>query len=877
MSRCPGYIRFFLRVFLPADEADRAVEYLEDLSGANPGVGFWFPRHALLICLRHRAQLRDGTPRYRRRIPMQTTWSNLLLDLRFAFRSLKRHPGFAAVAVITLAVGFGVNISMFSIVRRALLEQLPFPDSEELVKVWSTGGEDYPITAARFADYTARGTETVSLTAYSWDSFALLGGDTPIEIDGARVSWNHFDVLGLRPVMGRGFTESDSDPGAEPVVIIGHDLWIKQFQGDSSVIGRQVELYRAAAIPMISGAFSGVRLRVIGVLPKAYKPFGDPVSVLTPLVMDPASASYNDLMGLQLIGRTLRGADARAVRDEMFAIESEFATAEHIEALRAQPVVGMRPWLIGDSRRILLLLQGAVVLLLVLASANVANLVLVRHTRRQRELGVRMALGAGRRRLIQQLVIESTVLSVLGGVAGVVLSVFSIDALSGTLPGPLAVDARVVDPMVLGAGVAVMALVGLLTGLLPALRGTSSIETALREGRTGSHGGTKVVASLVAIQVALAVVLASSAGLTLKSFLEIASVGTGINTANAYTIRVAPVEARYADVAVRRQFIEEVKSQFQAIPGVVHVGATHFLPVGDGGVGIGIRPPTPSDRSSVVAAYKVITPGYLDAIGVPTMQGRNIKSTDIEGGSAVALVNQAFVDEFMEGEPPLGTPLIRMSGDLWATIVGVVGNMRQEGPMSEAYSEVYLPLAQSSWASAMSLVVKTEGPIPGMDRQMKEIIARIDPNVPVERATTLEEIVRSSYATQRFFSYSFGAFAAMALLLGCVGVYGIASFAVSSRKREMGIMLALGAPSKRIAVTVLKIALLPAAIGLVIGMVATLAAGKLVGSILYQVTPYDPLVLASTAGLLALAVIATNIGPIRRGINIDPVTELRDE
>ena len=874
MSQTPRFIVRILRLMLSVEEAGRVVEYLDELAGVHRRSLFWFLRHAFSISLGVRRDRDSGMPT-RRKTSMNSLLLNVWIDVRLTIRNVVRQPLFSLIAIVTLAVGFGLNTSMFSVVRKALLEQLPFPQPEELVRIWDSG--DFPISAARFDEFFEREPRTVELSAYTLDAFALVSSEVALEIQGAQVSWNHFNVFGLPPELGRGFSESDSEPGASPVVAISYELWSNHFDRDSSIIGRDVELYRAAAIPMVSGAFSGTRLRVVAVLPRDYQPFEGPVSVLTPIILNPGSSSYTNLSTFQLIGRTVDGATYEQVRDEMRQHGSQVLAHNDQRALGMEAVTPLRSFLVGDSAETMLLLQGALLLLLLLAGANFTNLMFVRQIKRRRELAVRLAIGAGRGRLIQQLVVESLCITILAGIAGFILSATTVGLLMSFLPDAMSADAAVLDPLVIAVAAMSMVVIGLVTGIGPALRGTTSVQLTLREGKTGTAGSHRITAGLVALQVALAVVLTTGAGLTLRSFVGISNIDLGIDTEQSYTIRVAPVEAKYSDVGVRRQFIENISDQFRTIPGVTEVGATHFLPVGDGGVAIGIRPPVPSEETRVVAAYKVITPGYLDAIGLPLVRGRDISSSDVADGEPVALVNQAFVDEFMNGEEPVGTPLIRVSGNLWATVVGVVGNMRQEGPLSEPYSEVYVPLAQSSWASAMSFVVRTATEVPGLADQMRSLVGQIDPNVPVQRVTSLQSVVESSYSTERFFMIAFGIFATMALLLGCVGIYGITTFAVSARRRDMGIMLALGASGRRIAGKVLTIGAMPAIVGLVAGVGASLYASRFVERLLFGVTPNDPLILGAVVTILLVVVVATHVSPALNAVRIDPVDELRSE
>lgn len=795
-------------------------------------------------------------------------------DLSYAIRSFRRSPGFLFAAVATLALGFGANAVIFAVVNAAVLRPLPFPNAEQLVWVWPSG--EIPLTYRQFRNLQPEAKPVADLSAVTFRSYAIAGGDAPDEVSGVSVSTNHFDVFGVQPILGRSLLPEDGVLGTDPVAAISYELWQSYFGGDSSVVGQRVNLFTSASIPMVPGAFTGAPHTVIAVLPPRYRPFGFQAHVYTPLVQNTVDPNLASLM---IVGRLAPGSTAQGVQDELVRLSGTLPFLRQMEdAIKRDRVVGLREALIGHLRPVMFLTLGAVGMVLLIACANVANLVLARTQSRQQELGVRYALGANRGRIMRQLLTESLVLSTLAVTVGLLAAWVSLPAVARLLPPHFVdVDSVALNLSVLAFTLAALVVTAVLSGIGPAVRHARGLDGIAGSQRSvGSSRRRHFVNSgLVVTEIALALVLAYGAGLLLKSFSNLTSVDMGFDAANVTTVRVAPSEQQYHDTAVRRNLFARLLEQIRALPGVEAAGAIHFLPIGDGGPSVGFLLDVSDPQSNQIGSYRVVTPGYLETMKIPLLQGRKVDVTDGRGSTLVGWVNRSLAERLWPGEDAVGRTVYRTSGRVFFTVAGVVGDVRQSALGVPPQPEIYLPLAQSEWASAMTIVVRTAGGVPGLESQLRSIVRTVDPNLPITRLASMEAIVSDSLVDQRFYSVLFSLFAVLALVLGGVGVYGVMSYVMGQRTDEIGIRLALGATQRSILRREIGRGAVMTGTGIALGVVTAFALTRFLASLLYEVSLFDPMVFGATASILAAVALLGVALPARRAARTDPIIAIR--
>lgn len=579
----PKFARWLLGVTLSADQRDDVLANLEELyrlRRQTHGVfaaNLWYWKQALSFSVYLRwSTRRSSVERPRRSFRRSELFVQFVEDLSYAVRSFRRSPGFLFAAVATLALGFGANTVIFAVVNASVLRPLPFPNAKQLVWVWPSG--EIPLTYRQFRDLRAEAQPGADLSAVAFRSYAIAGGDAPDEVSGVSVSANHFDIFGVQPVLGRRFFPEDGVPGTDPVAAISYELWQSHFGGDSAVVGQRVDLLTSAAIPMVLGAFTGALHTVIAVLPPRYRPFGFQAQVYTPLVPNTVDPNLRNLL---VVGRLAPGSTAQGVQDELVKLSATLPSLRRLEDVIAQDqVMSLREALIGHLRPVMFLTLGAVGMVLLIACANVANLMLARTQARRQELGLRYALGANRGRIMRQLLTESLVLSALAATVGLLAAWVSLPTVASLLP-PQVVDADNValNLPVLAFTLAALAVTTVLSGIGPTIRHTRALD--------GISGSQRVVGSsprrhfvndgLVVTEIALALVLAYGAGLLLKSFSNLTSVDVGFESENVMTVRVAPSEQQYRDAAVRRNLFARLLEQARALPGVAAAGGDSLL------------------------------------------------------------------------------------------------------------------------------------------------------------------------------------------------------------------------------------------------------------------------------------------------------------
>jgi predicted permease len=797
-------------------------------------------------------------------------------DVGYALRRLVAAPGFSTVAVLTLALGIGANGALFSIVNGVLLRPLPYPEPERLVRVVGRyQGRDVVMSPANFLDVRAAATGLQGLAAFDNGAFTMTGRGEPRRVESAEVSAGFFDVMGVHPAIGRGFLDGENEPGRAKLAVLSHGLWQEHWGGDPTVLGQAVSL-------------DGQSYVVVGVAPAAFAYPGQ-TEVWVPMAYDENFRAARGAWYLGTVGRLRHGVSLEAARAELRAI-GERLEREHKDQNEGLGVgaVLLRDHVVGDVGRGLAMLLAAVGCVLLIGCVNVANLLLARHARRQTELALRSALGASRGRIVRQLLTEALAVGVVGGLLGMLVAYWGREALLSLQPGELPRIAETqVDRTVLGFCAALSLLTALAFGAIPAFATTRrDCASALRQGGRGllSTRG-RLGPSLVVAEVALAATLLVGAGLLLRSFAGLLRVDPGIRTASTLTFRTALPETLYAEDAQRVRFYRSLEERLAAVPGVEAVGATVGLPLTnvffDLSFEVAGRPPlTPAQQPTL--EVRVVTPGYFRAMGIPVVAGRAFSEADVDEAPQVVVLSRKAVARHFPGEDAVGKRITlgwgRGPGKPRAggVVVGVVGDVRDHGLAEEHPPEVYLAHAQLPTLN-MSLVVRTVGDPLALVPTARTLVRELDANVPLMRVQTLDEVVSRSISGPRFQSILLGAFAATALGLSALGVFGVLSYAVTQRSREIGVRLALGARPGDVLRMVLREAALLAGLGLALGAAGALALGRAMAGLLFGLTPTDPASVASATALLALAALAAGALPALRAARLDPLIALRAE
>ncbi len=803
----------------------------------------------------------------------------LLQDLRFALRTLAKSPGFTLVAVLTLALGIGANAAIFSVVNAVLLRPLPYADPDALVRLLTVeGGSRGPnMTPPDFLDLAERSRAFSDVAAYGQGSAALSGEGEPLRLNVARTSASFFRTLGVAPLLGRDFRAEDNQPGSEPVAVLGHGLWRQRFGGDPAVVGGRVTL-------------NGKPHTVVGVMPPGFDyPAGGeawvPLTYSEAFTGDDSRFNYS----IEVIARARPGVTDGRMREDLDAVMAGIHDAHPMKRSVTLEPVPLREHLLGDTRTPLLVLFGAVGLVLLVACANVANLYLARAASRQGEIAVRAALGAGRGRLVRQLLTESAVVALLGGGAGLLLASWATEVLVAMQPqGMPRLDEVRLDGAVVAfaAGAAVLAV--LLVGLVPALRATrSDLARTIREsgGARGGRGGNRLRAGMVVAELALSVVLLAGAGLLVRSFVRLLAVDPGFRTEGALAFEVALPGAAYGSDGEVDAFYSRLVERIGELPGVGPVGAAASLPMTGYGMGSsfsveGGPPPSPGDGREL--QVRAATPDYFRAMGVRLLRGRGFEAQDRKGTPPVVLLNDAAVRRFFPDEDPVGRRLALTwwrdgeTDPVGGTVVGVVGDVRERGLDREAVPTLYVAHSQVPLRS-MHVVARTAADPLALAAAVRREVTALDAAIPVANVRTLDALVAESVSARRFYMLLLGVFAAAALVLAAIGVFGVMSYSVARRTREIGVRMALGAHAGRMLRLVLREALGLAALGVALGVAGALALTRLLSGLLYGVTATDPLTFVAVAATLSAVALLASYLPARRATRVDPMVALRSE
>ena len=801
----------------------------------------------------------------------------VIQDLRAAVRGFARNRGFALAVVLTMALGIGANSAIFSVVHGVLLRPLPYASGDDILILRQqrplAGIQIQGFSPLEMADYRQQSKTLESIVEYHNMWFVLLGRGEPERLATGVVSWNYFDLFGVKPVAGRTFREGDDAHGADAVLVLSNAYWKNRFGGDPRVVGQVFEMNDRPHT-------------VIGVLPPIPQ-FPDENDVYMPVSACPFRSSEGvrtsrNARMVQAFGRLRPGAAAGALTDlKMVASNLQQAYPENYPASAGftATALSLRDELTRGFRPTLWILLGAAGFLLLIVCASVANLMLARLLKREREMAIRMSLGAGRWRLVQQLLTESTLLALAGAAVGLLLAAVMMDLLV-TLAGQFTTRAQEIslNGTVLLFTLGIATATGMLVGAIPALPGRISLSSAIQEGgRTVSAGRGSLRSTLIVAQVAVSFVLLIGAGLMLRSVLRLQSVDAGIRTESVLSMRVALNFTKYTTPALRAQFLTELADRLRALPGVRSAGGAGTFPMNDGGgflAGVRIEGQPEVETARLPRAeVQSATPGYFQTVGIPLLKGRLLDDRDIADREAVVVVSESMARQFFSQAEAVGARISIDNGRTWLRIVGVVGDVRN-ALASQPSQTFYRPLAQAPLLTVMFLA-RTSGDAAGAAQQMRAAVHAIDAHQPVDQFRTLDEVRSASLSAPRLTATLIGVFAGIALLITAAGLAGVIAFSVNQRSQEFGVRMALGASRASVLQLVLGQGLRLIAVGLVLGGVAALALSNTVRALLFDTEPTDILTFAGVAAVLAVVALLACFLPARRASSVDPLVVLR--
>jgi len=814
--------------------------------------------------------------------------ANLLTDLRYAWRTLRKSPGFSLVAVIVLALGIGANTAIFSVVDAVLLRPLPYPQPDRLMRVWHTppqkafpGMTRFSVSPANYEDWEKQNHAFESMAIYGYRSFNLTGSGEPERLNGAGVSAQFFSTVRVQPLLGRVFTADENQAGREDVVILSHNLWQSHFGGDPGIVGRNIHLNDKSYL-------------VAGVMP-ANMVLPGWAQLWTPLAWTDQQRAVRGNHNYLVIARLKPGISAEQAQSEMNTISSrlEQQYPEDDKGWGAV-VIALQRDMVSDVRPALLVLLGTVAAVLLIACANVANLVLAKTFERRKEMAIRAALGASRSRVLGRVLSETVLLGGIGGALGLIVAHFANRLIVAYLADQLPKSVQTgLDLRVLFFTLLVSMLTGLLAGLVPAMRmADAKPNDALKQGlgRTdASVGGRTTRNVLVVAEVALSLVLLIGAGLMIRSLWSLHGVDPGFETRSVATMSISVPATKFADATQQTSFYEQVLQRVRTLPGVEGVGLVDNLPLSGGGshepIAIEGQPVLPMSEQPEVDV-RVISAGYMSAMRTPIVRGRDFNDSDVMGRPAVALISQTMANRFWPNQDPIGKHLtITFEPSASREIIGIVKDVKLDGlnetrPNATLYTpitQVY-PEAGAAWRSfSMTLVTRAQGNPNNLVASITNAIHQIDPDRPVLDVKTMEDVVAESLTPQRFNMLLLAAFAGLALLLAAVGIYSVLAYAVRQRVREIGLRMALGAQIGDVLRLVVVEGMKPTMVGLVIGILGALALGRALSSMIFGVSTRDVTTYACVSVVLVGAALFASLIPAWRATKVDPIRSLRDE
>jgi predicted permease len=808
----------------------------------------------------------------------------MLQDLRYAIRMLLKNPGFTAVVVLTLALGIGANVALFSVVNGVLLKPLPYPDPDQLVTFhqskpnFDLGAMPYP----NFLDVQSQNQTFSSMAISRTNGFSLLGAGEPERLSGRYVSAEFFSVLGLKPQLGRTFTKEDDKEGGAPVVVITADLWARKFASSPEVIQKSMTL-------------DDKTYAIVGVIPTNFNLVSGDVFVPIGQWGSPALKSRSAALGLHGIGRLKPGVTIEQAQADLSRIMANLAlTYPGTNKDHGAKLVALKPLMVGQVQSTLWTLLVAVGFVLLIACVNVSNLMLARSTGRTREFAIRTALGAARTRLLRQSLVESSLLAVIGGACGLALAAWGTRAALATLPTALPRASEIgLDVRVVSFTVGITLLTGLLAGVAPALKTSqwSFNETLKESGRGANPGRVRAQGIFVAVEMALALVLLVGAGLMVRSLSALWRVDPGFRADNVTTFGLNfPPSERNATGPQVRSTLREINDKLNSTPGIKSasfvLGATPLQSEDDRYFWIEGEPKPAGPSDMHMTLFYIVEPGYLDAMSIPLKRGRFFNEQDDERSTPVAVIDEAFARKYFGDADPIGRRINLDDDNAPSQIIGVVGHVKQFGLVSDdqsLQSQLYLPFRAMSDSTleggigGSSVVFRSQGGSTTVFNSVREVIRQQNSQNVISRAQTLDKVIAGSISTQRFSMYLLGAFATVALLLASLGIYGVISYLVGQRTHELGVRIALGAQRADIVRLVLGHGLKMALAGVAVGLVAALGLTRLMTKMLFGVGATDPATFAAISALLTFIALFACYIPARRATKVDPLEALRNE
>ena len=814
--------------------------------------------------------------------------NGLLQDVRYALRQIRKAPGFAAIAVITLALGMGANTAIFSVVNGVLLRRLPFNDPDRLVRIWHTppqasfpGITRFTVSPANFLDWQNQNHVFEHMAIYGFRELTLTGGDKAEQVTASPVSAAFFDTVGVKPMLGRVLLREEDEPGRSRVVVLSYRFWQEHFGSNREVVGHDI-------------TFDGMKYLVAGVMPPDFR-FPDFAQMWTPMAWTEQERMVRGNHNLMVIARLKPKADVKQAQAEMNTISGRLEQQyPQDDKGWGAVVLPLQRDLVSDVRPALLVLLGAVGFILLIACVNVANLSLARILSRNKEVAIRTALGASSARIMRQVLVESVLLALLGGGLGLTYAHSGVRLIMALLADKLPHFVSTgIDAKVLGFTAAVAILTGIVSGILPALHlSRANVNQALKQGlgRTGTDsGGNRTRNILVVIEVALSLVLLIGAGLMIRSFQALRGVNPGFEPHGVLTMTAAVARSKFSEPMQQVSYFEQVLERVRALPGVVAAGAINDIPLGMNGshqpIAVEGRPVVPMSEQPEVDV-SVITTGYASALHIPVLQGRDFNSADIAGRPATILISQSLARQFWANEDPIGKHItLSFFPGVAREVVGVIGDVKKDGlNQTRPSAALYVPLDQITPAAKeqfssfpMTLVVRTSAYPASIASAVTNALHEVDRDVPVGDVVAMDDLVASSLSQQRFDLLLLGAFAALALVLAAIGIYSVLSYSVRRRVQEIGIRLALGASLSDVLRMIVFEGMKPTLLGLAAGTAAALALGQVMSTLIYGVKATDPVTFAAVVVVLAAVALSASIIPARRAAKVDPMVALRYE